>query len=45
MELSVMPIFMSEIMPAPIRGITVGSYQFSLVVRIKTTLQLRNKLN
>ncbi|KUL82581.1 hypothetical protein ZTR_09361 [Talaromyces verruculosus] len=31
MELSVMPIFMSEIMPAPIRGITVGSYQFSLV--------------
>lgn len=27
-----MPIFMSEIMPAPIRGITVGSYQFSLVV-------------
>ncbi|CAK7204953.1 hypothetical protein SEUCBS139899_007715 [Sporothrix eucalyptigena] len=31
MELSVMPVFMSEIMPAPIRGITVGSYQFSLV--------------
>ncbi|KAH8883538.1 sugar transporter [Thozetella sp. PMI_491] len=31
MELSVMPIFMSELMPAEIRGLTVGSYQFSLV--------------
>ncbi|KAK0108694.1 hypothetical protein ONS95_003485 [Cadophora gregata] len=31
MELSVMPVFMSEIVPAPIRGFCVGSYQFSLV--------------
>lgn len=32
MELSVIPVYMSEIMPAPVRGVTVGSYQFSLVV-------------
>lgn len=34
MELSVVPVFQSEIVPAPIRGMAVGSYQFSLMVRL-----------
>ncbi|KAF2170476.1 hypothetical protein M409DRAFT_64209 [Zasmidium cellare ATCC 36951] len=32
MELSVCPVFQSEIVPVPIRGLMVGSYQLSLVV-------------
>ncbi|WWD00014.1 hypothetical protein V866_006922 [Kwoniella sp. B9012] len=32
MELSVIPVFQSEIMPAPVRGFAVGSYQFSLSI-------------
>jgi SP family sugar:H+ symporter-like MFS transporter len=32
MELSVVPTFQSEIVPAPVRGLVVGSYQFSLVL-------------
>ncbi|KAM0327191.1 hypothetical protein ACHAQA_006324 [Verticillium albo-atrum] len=32
MELSVVPIFQSEIVPAPVRGFIVGTYQLSLVV-------------
>jgi MFS transporter, SP family, sugar:H+ symporter len=32
MELAVVPVYQSEIMPAPIRGFAVGSYQFSLMV-------------
>ncbi|KAM0536524.1 hypothetical protein ACHAPP_002944 [Verticillium nonalfalfae] len=32
MELSVVPIFQSEIVPAPVRGFVVGTYQLSLVV-------------
>ncbi|KAH9209485.1 sugar transporter [Leptodontidium sp. 2 PMI_412] len=31
MELSVIPVFQSEIIPAPVRGMAVGSYQFSLL--------------
>jgi MFS family permease len=30
MELSVIPVFQSEIMPAPVRGFAVGSYQMSI---------------
>lgn len=32
MELSVIPAFQSEIVPAPARGLVVGSYQLSLIV-------------
>ncbi|KAM5353707.1 hypothetical protein ACJ41O_000357 [Fusarium nematophilum] len=32
MELSVVPIFQSEIVPAPVRGFIVGTYQFSLAI-------------
>ncbi|KAM0277362.1 hypothetical protein ACHAQH_005879 [Verticillium albo-atrum] len=32
MELSVVPIFQSEIVPAPVRGFIVGTYQLSLVI-------------
>ena len=32
MELAVVPVFQSEIVPAPVRGLAVGSYQFSLMV-------------
>ncbi|KAL3470021.1 general substrate transporter [Aspergillus californicus] len=32
MELSVVPIFQSEIVPAPVRGLVVGSYQLSLTL-------------
>ncbi|CZT46600.1 related to RGT2-Sensor of high external glucose concentrations [Rhynchosporium secalis] len=31
MELAVVPVFQSEIVPAPVRGLAVGSYQFSLM--------------
>ena len=31
MELSVIPVFQAELMPAPIRGFAVGSYQMSIV--------------
>lgn len=34
MELAVVPVFQSEIVPAPVRGLAVGSYQFSLMVSI-----------
>ncbi|KAL4893114.1 general substrate transporter [Aspergillus ambiguus] len=30
MELSVVPVFQSEIVPAPVRGLVVGTYQLSL---------------
>lgn len=30
MELSSVPVYQSEVVPAPIRGLAVGSYQFSL---------------
>lgn len=30
MELSTVPVYMSEVVPAPIRGLMVGSYQLSL---------------
>lgn len=30
MELSTVPVYQSEVVPAPIRGLMVGSYQFSL---------------
>ncbi|KAL2823877.1 hypothetical protein BDW59DRAFT_162844 [Aspergillus cavernicola] len=32
MELSVVPIFQSEIVPAPVRGLIVGTYQLSLTL-------------
>lgn len=32
MELSVIPAFQSEIVPAPARGLVVGSYQLSLII-------------
>lgn len=32
MELSVIPVFQSEIVPAPVSGLVVGTYQFSLIV-------------
>jgi MFS family permease len=32
MELAVIPAFQSEIVPAPARGLVVGSYQLSLVI-------------
>ncbi|KAF4978161.1 hypothetical protein FZEAL_5406 [Fusarium zealandicum] len=32
MELAVVPVYQSEIMPAEIRGFAVGSYQFSLMM-------------
>lgn len=32
MELAVVPVYQSEIMPREIRGFAVGSYQFSLMV-------------
>ncbi|KAI9050374.1 hypothetical protein LZ554_005539 [Drepanopeziza brunnea f. sp. 'monogermtubi'] len=31
MELAVVPVYQSEIVPAPVRGLAVGSYQFSLM--------------
>jgi hypothetical protein len=31
MELSVIPVYQSEIMPAPVRGFAVASYQMSFV--------------
>ena len=34
MELAVVPVYQSEIMPSEIRGFAVGSYQFSLLVSI-----------
>jgi len=34
MELSVVPIYQSEVVPAPVRGFMVGSYQLSLAVSI-----------
>lgn len=30
MELSTIPVYQSEIVPAPIRGLAVGSYQLAL---------------
>ncbi|KAF5547606.1 sugar transporter [Fusarium phyllophilum] len=36
MELAVVPVYQSEIMPREIRGFAVGSYQFSLMVRTST---------
>lgn len=33
MELAVVPVYQSEIMPSAIRGFSVGSYQLSLMVR------------
>jgi SP family sugar:H+ symporter-like MFS transporter len=33
MELSVVPVFQSEIVPGAARGFIVGTYQFSLIVR------------
>jgi hypothetical protein len=38
MELAVVPVFQSEIVPAPIRGMAVGSYQFSLMVSFILTI-------
>lgn len=38
MELAVVPVYQSEIMPSEIRGFAVGSYQFSLMVNTKSTL-------
>src|SRR5690242_9124737 len=32
MELSVVPVFQAEIVPAPIRGFIVGTYQLSLIL-------------
>ena len=32
MELASVPVYQSEVVPAPIRGLMVGSYQFSLGV-------------
>ncbi|KAL1801703.1 hypothetical protein ACET3X_002045 [Alternaria dauci] len=32
MELAVIPAFQSEIVPAPVRGLVVGTYQLSLVI-------------
>jgi SP family sugar:H+ symporter-like MFS transporter len=32
MELSVVPVFQSEIVPTRVRGLIVGTYQFSLIV-------------
>ena len=32
MELAVVPAYQSEIVPAPVRGLIVGTYQFSLVL-------------
>lgn len=32
MELAVIPVFQAEMIPTPIRGFAVGSYQFSLMV-------------
>jgi SP family sugar:H+ symporter-like MFS transporter len=34
MELSVVPVFQSEIVPAPVRGFVVATYQLSLIVSI-----------
>lgn len=34
MELAVVPVYQSEIMPREIRGFAVGSYQFCLMVRL-----------
>lgn len=33
MELSVVPVYQSEIVPTSVRGLVVGTYQFSLIVR------------
>jgi MFS family permease len=32
MELAVIPAFQSEIVPAPVRGLVVGTYQLSLII-------------
>ncbi|KAH6697374.1 general substrate transporter [Plectosphaerella plurivora] len=32
MELSVVPLYQSEIVPAPVRGLVVGTYQWSLIL-------------
>ncbi|TVY82030.1 Hexose transporter HXT13 [Lachnellula suecica] len=32
MELAVVPVFQSEIVPTPVRGFIVGTYQFSLIL-------------
>ncbi|RAK97661.1 putative sugar transporter [Aspergillus ibericus CBS 121593] len=32
MELAVVPTFQSEIVPAPVRGLVVGTYQFSIIL-------------
>ena len=32
MELSVVPVYQSEIVPAPVRGMIVGTYQLSLIL-------------
>lgn len=34
MELAVVPVYQSEIVPAPVRGLVVGTYQLSINVRI-----------
>lgn len=34
MELSVVPVFQSEIVPTAARGFVVGTYQLSLTVRL-----------
>lgn len=32
MELATVPVFQAEIVPAPVRGLAVGSYQLSINV-------------
>jgi MFS transporter, SP family, sugar:H+ symporter len=41
MELAVVPVYQSEIMPREIRGFAVGSYQFSLMVSTPSILLIR----
>jgi SP family sugar:H+ symporter-like MFS transporter len=45
MELSVVPVFQSEIVPAPVRGMAVGSYQFSLMVSFSVIVADNNSNN
>jgi hypothetical protein len=38
MELAVVPVFQSEIVPPPVRGLAVGTYQMSINVEVPVTL-------
>jgi hypothetical protein len=45
MELSVVPVYQSEVVPAPVRGFVVGTYQLAIGVSIKHNVNREAEIN